>query len=111
VADIGELVPIDHTNVTVNGSKWRAKDPWDGLNFKRAEVREKSSLMVFLFGEAEAPPDHHLRVPWMHPEDRAAMADDPDYWAYYRVRPVKKRARFEKKRGKWLVRLPPNRHS
>ena len=93
------LISIDHTNVTVLGSKWRASAPWAGLDFKRAELREQSTLGVFLFGK-NAPPDHHLRVPWCHPDDQ------PEGWAddcWYRVRPASKRHRFVKRRGKWWL--------
>jgi hypothetical protein len=97
---MGEMEPIDHRNVTVNGSAWRKSDPWNGLDFSRAVVRERSTLMVAVVGTADAPPDHHLDVPWCHPDDQ------PQGWkdgCWYRVRPRKKRMRFVKDGDEWKL--------
>lgn len=99
-----KTLPINHQTVTVNGSKWRERDPWNGLDFTKAEVREQSSLWLVLVGPSKAPPDHHLFVPWCHP------ADQPEGWedgCMYRVRPRKKGYRFIRIGDEWRLSRAP----
>lgn len=92
-------LPITPENVTVNGSKWGPKAPWAGLDFSRAELRDKATIMVFVVGEDAAPLDPHLRVPFRHPDD------PPEYWerCYYRVRTRRKKDRFVKRGRAWRI--------
>jgi hypothetical protein len=98
-------IAVDISTCTVNGSSYsKPSAAWDGLDLNLAEVREQSTLMLAITGK-DAPPDHHLDVPWMHPEDRPKMADDPDAWCFYRVRPRYRyrRFRFVKIAGQWFL--------
>lgn len=95
------IVPIAPANVTVLGARWtRRTRAWQGLDFTRATLRNKSSLMVALFGEQNAPDDHHLSVPFRHPDD----PDDPVFEVPYRVRPRRNSDRFEQVDGVWMLR-------
>lgn len=98
-------LPVDHTTCTVLGSRAKsADDPlWAGLDLSRAELREWTD-------------DHHLGVPWLHPEDQLRWKDDPDYWAIYRVRPKMEPGKkwkgkrvenvaFERWSGKWWLAI------
>ena len=90
--------PIGPKTVTVNGGRWTAKSNWRGLYLDRAELLHKS-----LWNALGMPgDDYHLRVPWLHPDD-AHYADDPDSWAFYRVRPKRDRDRFVRVDGVWMV--------
>jgi hypothetical protein len=93
-------LPVAPETVTVLGSRVRADEAaWAGLDWTgNVVVREQSTLMRWAVGN-DAPPDHHLDVPWMHPDDRASMADYPDGWCVYRVRPRRKGYRFERALG------------
>ena len=106
-------VKIGHKTVTVNGSKWRAKAPWAGLSFSRAEPRVQSSLMMMVCGSRSAPKDVHLTVPWCHPEDQTGQDSDWDD-CQYRVRPAMEVGKkwngravedvaFEKWDGEWFI--------
>lgn len=68
-------LPIDATTCTILGNHYKQTDAaWTGLDLARAELRKW-------------PGDHHLAIPWAHPEDQARFGDNPDHWAIYRVRP------------------------
>lgn len=91
-----KTVHVTPETVTVNGYRVKATDQaWRGINWSDAQVLEQSSLMVFVVGAAQAPPDHHLSVAWMHTDDQKGYADSPDMWARYRVRPRRKGYRFQ----------------
>jgi len=99
---MSKLLPVSPETCTVNG--YGGRGVWAGLDMSRAELCEQSAIMIAVNWPNEAPPDHHLRVPWMHPDDRPEMADDPDAWCYYRIRTRRKKARFEKVGDMWMVR-------
>ena len=78
-----------------------------------AEPRVQSTLMLAVCGQAEAPFDIHLDVPWCHPEDRTGD-DAEDFDCRYRVRPKMqtgkkwkgqtfKQIAFERWDGKWFI--------
>lgn len=98
-------IPVTAASCTVNGSHFGQTSPvWRGLWLPRARRRERSTLMLAVLGKA-APPDHHLDVPWWHPED------GPHPWPpemKYRVRP-KHRYRawhFRRIGGVWHLERP-----
>lgn len=98
-------LPVTPATCTVNGYAYHPKDAaWAGLDLSRAIVREKSTAAVALLGPDRAWPDHHLDVPWCHPDDQ------PEGWSdciRYRVRPRRRGWRFEKREDEWrLVREP-----
>lgn len=83
---------------TVLGSRVKETDArWTGLDLKRAELRAQSSLMRFVCGDLDAPPDLHLSVPWCHPDDQTG--DPEDFDSRYRVRPMAEPGR------RWLGRM------
>lgn len=85
--------PIGPKTARVNRAHWKESYPWAGLKFALAEICHRS-----IWGD-----DYHLRVPWMHPDDRDAMADDPEWWAYYRIRPKRGWRSFVKIGDIWHV--------
>lgn len=90
-------VPVLPRTVEVLGSYWPEAYVWEGLDFANAVVRERSPI--------SGHPLHHLAVPWMHPDDRADMADDPDAWCIYRVYPAREGWRFHRRQdGIWVLR-------
>jgi len=55
---------------TVNGCRVRrASAEWRDLDFARAKVRDQSTLMLAAVGPDAAPPDHHLDVPLLPPNE------------------------------------------
>ena len=57
----------DGDNCSVDGYRPRPGDEiWEGLDWSRAQWRDRSTLMLFLVGPDAAPEDWHWRVP--HPE-------------------------------------------
>ncbi len=76
------LLPVDRSTVTVLGSVWGPKAPWAGLDFANARVRNQSTLMMMIAGK-DAPYDHHLDVPFIHPDDGPLSEAE----CVYRVRP------------------------
>ena len=90
------MQPIGPDTVTVLSHRWKASDPWGGLDFTRAELRT---------GSIWSANDYHLNVPWCHPADQDAAwgtaAYVPDCW--YRVRPRRKAWRFVQVDGVWMV--------
>lgn len=95
-------IPVHPLTVRVDGEQWRTGGTWAGLDFSRAAIREQASIMVMAVGQQEAPPDHHLDVPWCHP------ADQPHGWRdgiLYRVRPARPNWRFNQREdGRWVLR-------
>jgi hypothetical protein len=93
-------MPVSPKTVTVLGYRVKATDPaWLGLDLSRAILREQSTAGMFLLGP-DAPPDHHLDVPWCHPNDQ------PGGWRdglKYRVRPRRKAWRFVKEGDEWRL--------
>lgn len=72
---------------SVLGESWRHKSaPWEGLDFDRAIARDKNTLAMALCG-ADAWPDPHLDVPFLHPDDAASGGKWEDDELWYRVRP------------------------
>jgi hypothetical protein len=72
---------------SVLGESWRHKSaPWDGLDFGRAIARDTNTLAMALCG-ADAWPDPHLDVPFLHPDDAASGGKWEDDELWYRVRP------------------------
>ena len=82
--------PIGPDAVTVLGSHWSAEQPWSGLDFTRAELRTNYN-------------DYRLRVPWLHPEDKARGMTWEDDGSFYAVRPKLARDRFVQVEGVWMV--------
>jgi hypothetical protein len=76
--------PVSPDTCKVLGYRVKSDSPaWLGLDFSRAIVRTKSTLMMMVCGSANAPYDLHLDVPFCHPDDQ------PDGWEddmVYRVR-------------------------
>lgn len=113
-----ERFPVSPETVTVLGYKVKATDPmWTGLDLANAEPRQQASIMLAMVGADEAPPDIHLNVPWMHPEDRAR--DPGDDGCRYRVRPRMepgkkwkgrkvKSVAFERYSGQWFIAVDFN---
>lgn len=95
-------LPICSATVEVLGSRWPAKDIiWAGFLWEKAELRETSTLMEFVCAGKNVPQDHHLSVPWAHPDDPPW---DDDAW--YRVRPKDGRYRFVLAcNGAWVLEL------
>ena len=83
--------PITADNVYINGNAYRATDAaWLGLDFSRAiHARDDSG-----------PIANVLRVPWVHPEDRARGLLD---WSKYRLRPRDPLALFQKIDFRWML--------
>jgi len=83
-------LPIVPSTVKVLGSRWTdRKIAWAGLFFHLAEVRENSLL----------GPDHHLRVPFAHPDNPYEAGE-----CFYRVRPRDSRYRFVRAvNGQWVL--------
>lgn len=93
-------LPISPKTVTVLGHRVKGTDAaWLGLDLSRAILRERSTLGVAMLGP-NAPPDHHLDVPWCHPEDQPAGWND---CCMYRVRPRREGWRFVKEGDEWRV--------
>lgn len=94
-------LPVSPETVTVLGYRVKADSPaWLGLDLSRAILREQNTLELVLFGKDAAPPDHHLDVPWCHPQDQ------PHGWrdgCMYRVRPRRKAWRFVKEGDEWRL--------
>jgi hypothetical protein len=94
-------VPVVPETVTVLGSRVTDQHAsWRGLDLSRAVVLEHATIMSWLVGP-DAPPDHHLNVPFAHPND------PPEYWegCMYRVRPRRTGWRFHKtESGAWVLR-------
>lgn len=84
-------LPLSPATVTVNSNRVTTDCPsWRGLDLTHAELREDS-----IWG----PGDHHLRVPYAHP-------DDPARWwkgTFFRVRPRRRAWRFVQMDGVWMV--------
>lgn len=101
---------IGPDTVTVLGSRWKADAPWAGLDFSRAILREQNTAELALLGPEKASPDHHLDVPWCHPDDQPEGWDDG---MMYRVRPHYRCRSYRFVRrpdGTWALRhksLPP----
>jgi hypothetical protein len=74
----------------VLGSHWPAHWEWAGLDFARAELRNRS-----IWGQ-----DYHLDVPFWHPDD-GEPPDPPEM--YYRVRLKRGWKRFVCVDGTWMV--------
>lgn len=95
-------IPVHPLTVRVLGSQWTASSPWAGLDFSRAVILEQATIMVWAVGSETAPADHHLNVPWCHPDDQ------PEGWAEemkYRVRPARPNWRFHQREdGRWVLR-------
>lgn len=98
---MSDTAPIGPATVTVLGYHWRAGPRWDGFDFARAELRSHCPL-----GE-----DYHLSVPWMHPDDKAQHADDPDCWCIYRLRLKRGWKSFVQVDGAWHVSRAPRQDS
>ena len=78
---------------------------WAGFIWDKAILRETSTLMDFVCGRGNAPPDHHLDVPWSHPDD--GPWEDDQCW--YRVRAKNDRYRFGRAaNGVWVLMLADN---
>ena len=85
--------PITADNVYINGDAYRATDAaWLGIGFNEAELVSDGRVTI----------SNVLRVPWVHPEDRARGVAD---WARYRVRSRNPRARFTKVDNRWHVEV------
>ena len=101
-------VPVSPATVTVLGSRVSASCPsWRGLDFSQAEVLEHATIMTALVGP-DAPDDHHLNVPFAHPDD------PPGLWegCMYRVRPRRKGWRFHRgESGAWVMRKEVKRNA
>lgn len=83
------IEPITADNVYINGNAYRATDAaWLGLDFSRA---------IHAFDDS-GPIPNVLRVPWVHPEDKARGFD---HGSIYRVRPRWPLAQFQKIDGQW----------
>lgn len=82
--------PIGPETVTVLGYHWPKTAPWDALDFKDAELWEKS-----IWGE-----DYHLRVPFWDPDEIPQPAE-PE--TYYRIRLKRGWKRFVQIDGVWMV--------
>lgn len=97
-------LPVSAATCTVNGFRYRAdEEPWTGLDMPRAVLREKTTIMMVCLGRENAPADHHLDVPWCHPDDQ------PEGWSdemRYRVRPRRKGWRFQQIDGQWRLVRP-----
>lgn len=95
-------LPICSATVEVLGYHWPETDIlWAGFYWHKAELRETSAAMGYICRGVDVPPDHHLNVPWAHPDDEPW---DDDCW--YRVRPKDKRYRFVRApNGNWILRL------
>lgn len=93
-----QQIPVSAATVTVDGWRRRASEPaWAALRWSDSSIREKSTLLVFVLGAENAPPDHHIRVAWVHPDDWPMDQDPPaDLVSYHRVRPRDRRFRFMK---------------
>jgi len=91
-----ERYPVSPETVTVLGYRVKANSPmWQGLDFSKATVLEKASILVYIWGADSAPSDLHLSVPFCHPDDQ------PEGWSdgmKYRVRPRAEAG------GRWLKR-------
>lgn len=84
--------PLSPSNCTVLGYTVTATDPmWTGLDLSRAEIGRD------LVG------GYCLSVPWLHPDDRVRHINDPDWWAFYCVRPRKHWRSFVRVDGVWHV--------
>ncbi len=80
-----ETFPVAPDTVTVLGYHAKPTDPmWLGLDFSRAELRSRASIMLLMCGW-DAPIDLHLNVPWCHPDDQPYGWEEDGCW--YRVRP------------------------
>lgn len=105
-----ERIKVTPVSVTVLGFEVKANSPaWRGLDLKRAEPRQQSSLMLSVLGH-DSPLDIHLNVPFQHPED--TISDD----VFYRVRPrmevgkkyngkIVKSVAFERWGDDWFIAL------
>lgn len=92
--------PVCPDTVTVNGGRIRLTDDrFDLLLFDRAILREQSPLQLLALGR-DAPPDHHLEVPWLH-EGEELLA---------RVRPKGKWVRGRRVIDARFVRDPDSFH-
>lgn len=98
-------LPITPGTVEVLGSRWTNRTyAWAGLRFHEAVLREQSTLMLMLCGK-DAPPDHHLDVPFCHPDDEPSEPAD----TVYRVRPRDPGYRFVKAtNGAWVLEMQPS---
>ena len=66
-------------NCTIDGYRPGVGLSWDRLDWPKAEWREQSTLMLFICGPDEAPPDPHWSVPHVNGE------------TFHRVRKARKR--------------------
>lgn len=96
--DLTVTAPIGPKTVTVLGSHWPATWNWSGFDWSRAELRS---------GSIWSNDDYHLGLPWMHPNDEAAVGRDPDYEGIYRIRPNRGWRSFVRVDGEWLVSKAP----
>ena len=82
------IEPLTADKVTINGYRARDDSPaWLGLYLDLAELQDHEE-------------DHRLRVPWIHPQDGPW---DENVGCFYRVRPRRKRDRFVRVGGTWMV--------
>ena len=101
-----KMLPICSATVEVLGSHWpQTEIAWAGFIWDKAILRETSTLMDFVCGRGNAPHDHHLDVPWSHPDD--GPWEDDQCW--YRVRAKNDRYRFGRAaNGAWVLMLADN---
>lgn len=104
---IPKQLPICSATVEVLGSHWpQTAIAWAGFYWDKAVLRDTSTAMEYICRGVDVPPDHHLSVPWAHPNDGPW---DDDCW--YRVRPKNERYRFVRaSNGNWILCLstPPH---